>query len=431
MLPATAGAALRTETLRAGPYTLGEYKTEMLRLRVPRPSVNGYVTYMHSRLVDGRGRVVTIRDGMLHHVYFKNLDRYRLAGICGSRQKEVFYGTGEEDQALDLPRGYGYRLAPGDRWEMTGMLMSHRYHAKKVWVRYKVTVDTARRTGVRPAWVRANGCGYDTAYHVRGDGGAGSVDDRAFRWKAPITGRIVAAGGHLHGGAINMQMREPACNDRVLFDNKPAFAPQSDILYHVKPRLHEAGPIQTSWFSSRTGIPVSRGEVLTLHGLYENDHARASVMAITHLYIAPRAHVPTGCVPLPRDARQSRPKPGTRPSAPYQPIPLYRLDRHHQPVSMEEPDGPTKMLLQGGPIALRAFQFQPEKVTIKSGSTIKWTFGDNTRHNITLASGPRAEGGQSGLKGEKSSTRFTTPGRYQLFCYLHPMTMHEQVTVLP
>ena len=430
-LPATARAELRTETLRAGPYTLGEYKTEMMKLQVPRPKASGYVTYMHSQLVDRRGRVITIQDGMLHHVFFKNMDRYRVAGICNSRQKEVFYGTGEENQALDLPRGYGYRLARRDRWEMSGMLMSHRYHRKKVWVQYKVSVDTARRTGVRPMWVRANGCGRSSIYNVTGDGPPGSVHDQVYRWRVPMTGRIVAAGGHLHGGAVNMQMREPSCRNRVLFDHKPSYAPQSHILYNVKPRLHEAGPIQTSWFSSRTGIPVSKGEVLNLHGLYENNHARAAVMAITHVYMDPRARVPNGCVPLPEDAHQSRPKPGTRPSAPYQPIPLYRLDRRHQPVHVPEPPGPAKMLRDGATIALRAFRFQPEKVTVNAGSTINWNFRDVARHSISLASGPRVVGPQAGTKGEKGSMRFTTPGRYQLFCYLHPMTMREQVTVLP
>jgi plastocyanin len=34
-------------------------------------------------------------------------------------------------------------------------------------------------------------------------------------------------------------------------------------------------------------------------------------------------------------------------------------------------------------------------------------------------------------RGGTADTQFALAGRYQLFCYLHPMTMHEQVTVLP
>ncbi len=431
LVPAAASAKVRTETLRAGPYALGGYRTQFLKESVPRPRASGYVTRMRASLVDARGRPVTIRDGMLHHVYFNNLSVLRTAGQCTSRQPEVFYGTGEENESLDLPPGYGYRLRRHDRWQMSGMLMSHRYRPKRVYVRYVVTTDTARRTAVRPLWVRANGCGSSSAYHVRGDGGPGSVDDRVDHWKVPIGGRIVASGGHLHAGAINLVMRQPSCGDRVLFDNAPSFAPADDLLYHVVPRLHEAGPIQTSWFTSKTGIPVAKGEVLDLHGLYANDHPRQSVMAITHVYIAPESQPPVGCSPLPADAHQTAPKAGERPSAPYQSIPLYTLDARHRPVVIDEPPGPSVPLADNALIDLRSFAFTPEKVTIAAGSTLQWRFDDLAAHNLTFASGPRAVAGQQLAKGGRTSTRFDTPGRYQLFCYLHPMTMHEQITVTP
>lgn len=431
VLPAVADAKLRTQVLRSGPFKLGNYRTEYLKQSVERPRFSGYVTKMHASLVDARGRKVTIADGMLHHVFFNNLDVLRVKGNCAARIPEVFYGTGEENQSLDLPAGYGYRLRKTDRWQMSGMLMSHRYAERKVFVQYKVTVDSRPRTPVRPLWVRANGCGQSSSYHVRGGGSPGSLDDRVYRWKVPIGGRIVAAGGHLHAGSKALQMRQPGCANRVLFDNKPSFAPPDDLLYRVVPRLHEAGPVQTSWFSSRTGIPVAKGETLDLHGVYEAQHPRASVMAITHVYIAPSKQAPVGCAPLPADAKQAAPKPGLRPSAPYQPLPLYTLDRRHRPVEMAEPEGPTTPLADGATVALRAFQFSPEKVVIKAGSTIRWRFGDVAEHNLSFASGPRAVAGQTQGRGTTSSTQFTTPGRYQLFCNLHPMTMREQITVVP
>ena len=432
ILPAVAEAKVRTQVLRSGPYQLGGYCTEFVEKSVERPRLSGYVTKMHASLVDGRGRRVNIDSGMLHHVFFNNLDVPRVKGNCNSQPPEVFYGTGEENQSLDLPAGYGYRLRKSDDWEMSGMLMSHRYSEKPVYIRYEVTVDTARRTPVRPLWVRANGCGSSSSYHVRGGGSPGTMDDRVFNWKVPITGRIVAAGGHLHGGSKNLQMRQPACGNRVLYDNKPFYAPADDLLYTIAPRLHEAGPVQTSWFKSRTGIPVTKGETLNLHGLYDAEHARASVMSITHVYVAPTKKAPpAGCSPLPKDAKQSGPKPGLRASAPYQPIPLYKFNRRHWPVELAEPEGRTRRLPDNGTVSLRAFQFSPAKVEIKAGSTIRWRFGDVAEHNITFASGPRAGAGQDGHKGQTTTTQFTTPGRYQFFCYLHPMTMRQQVTVTP
>jgi plastocyanin len=429
--PATAGAAEHDFTLRAGPYRMSRYETQFPNEFVRTPEVTGFLTRMHARLVDRRGDPVPVSTAMLHHVLFINQDRPRLPNGCAGGNSEGFYGTGEEDQSLDLPPGYGYRVRGRDRWRMSAMVMAHRFHTAKVYVEYSGTVDTSRElTGVRPFWLRANGCS-SSLYNVFGGGSPGTFTDRVNHWQAPITGRIVAAGGHLHAGSVGLQLRDPGCGDRVLFDATPFYAPADDLLYRAKPRLHEAGPVQTSWFSSPTGIPVAKGQPLDLHGLYENDHARQSVMAIAHIYIAPGGPAPVGCPPLPADARQATMKPGLRTSAPYEPIPLYRLDDRHLPVVLPEPEGTVQPLATGDTIALRNYRFQPfEKVVVTAGTTINWRFDDVADHNLTLASGPSALGGETMHRGGRASTQFNVPGRYQLFCYLHPMTMHEQVDVI-
>ncbi len=432
---APADASTHRFKLRAGPYKLAGYSTQFPETKVRTPRVKGFVTSMRARLVDSRGRPVLVDEAMLHHVFFNNIDRNRHPGNCSGTHPEVFYGTGEENEVMRFPAGYGYRLKRGDHWQMGAMIMGHRWRPSNVYVEYSGTVETKRLTGVRPFWVRANGCGIDSGYHVRGTGLPGTVDDRVNHWTVPMTGRIVAAGGHLHAGAINMELRDPACGDRVLLDNRPFYAPPTDLLYTAVPKLHEAGPVQTSWYTSGDGIPVAKGQRLDLHGLYEGQYARQLVMAITHIYIArsaPTDPAPSGCPPLPPDARQEPMQAGLRPRAPYEPIPLWRLDERKLPVRLDEPPGPVTPLADGGTIALKRFRFQPtEKVVVKAGSTINWRFDDATDHQLTQASGPRAVAGQTLGKGGRTSTRFDVPGRYQLFCYLHPMTMHEQVDVVP
>jgi len=53
------------------------------------------------------------------------------------------------------------------------------------------------------------------SYEVRGAGGPGAVQTDAFDWTVPMSGRIVAASGHLHGGAAEhvavRTANEPAC----------------------------------------------------------------------------------------------------------------------------------------------------------------------------------------------------------------------------
>ncbi len=430
VVPATAAAESQTRTYRAGPFTMADYNTQFLKQTVTAPRIDGFVTRMHAVLVDGHGRRVTLHDGMLHHVFFNNLSRDRVAGHCSANQPEVFYGTGEENQTLDLPRGYGYRVRATDRWQVSGMLMAHRFRPKRVWIRYRVTTTTAKQAEVRPFWVRANGCGHSSSYHVRGGGAPGALDVRTEHWRIPVSGRIVAAGGHLHAGSKALTMTQPRCGGRQLYDNTPFYAPPDDLVYTAIPRLHEAGPMATSWFESRTGIPVRKGETLDVTGVYDAAHARQSVMAITHVYVAV-GKAPTGCAALPADAHQSKMGPGMRASAPWEPIPLWRLDDHNAPVYLRAPTSTPQRLQSGSEVDLVDDTFAPDNVVITAGSSLTWRFEDVQPHNITFASGPRAVAGQTLAKGARASTQFDEPGTYQLFCYLHPMTMHEQVTVLP
>ena len=249
-----------------------------------------------------------------------------------------------------------------------------------------------------------------------------------------MTGRIVAAGGHLHAGAINLELRDPACGDRVLFDNKPFFAPPDDLLYTAIPRLHEAGPIQTSWFTSGEGIPVAKGQLLDLHGLYEGQYARQLVMAITHIYIAPGgASAPVGCPPLPRDARQERDAVG--------PAHLRALPADPALAARRAPPARQARRAAGADQgAGRRRHHRAARLSLpahgegrRSRPGRRSTGASTTPPTTTSASrpGPRAVAGQTMGKGGRTSTRFDVPGRYQLFCYLHPMTMREQVDVVP
>ena len=430
VLAAPAHAAEQSFKLRAGPYKMGRYETVFPDQHIPTPGVDGYVTELHASLVHADGSKVMVNEAMLHHLFFRNDSRNRVRN-CGSTRAESFYGTGEEDQSLDLPDGYGYRLRRHDVWAMGAMIMSHRYQASNVYLQYTGKVETSRRlTDVRPFWVRANGCN-TVAYNVYGGGAKGSVDDKVYKWKMPMSGRIVAAGGHLHAGAINLQLRDPNCANRVLFDNQPFYAAADDMMYTARPRLHEAGPTQTSWFSSAQGIPVRKGQELDLHGVYSNEYARQLVMSITHVYVAAGPAPKAKCPPMPADAHQAPMRAGMRTSAPYEAIPLYKLDGRHLPVVLKEPEGPKKTLKDNAWVDLKAYRFQPARIVVKSGTTLRWRFGDIAKHNITQASGPLAAAGQTGSKGDVDRTTFDAPGRYQFFCSLHPMTMHEQIDVVP
>jgi hypothetical protein len=97
-LPSAAQAARKTFVLRSAPVAIGGFDVEFPKLFVPAPKVDGYVVGMDARLVDTRGRAVTIRDVMLHHTVFYRRGAPDSQSDCAGKSQEAFYGTGEEDE---------------------------------------------------------------------------------------------------------------------------------------------------------------------------------------------------------------------------------------------------------------------------------------------------------------------------------------------
>jgi hypothetical protein len=426
---APAQAKQRTYTLRSGPITMGAFNVKYPRGRVPVPPANGSIVRMHARLVDARGRRVTIRDVMLHHIVFHRRRHSDVRGACTNQRAEPFYGTGEENQSLILPRGYGYRTRKTDRWRMASMLMSHSLRTLDVYIQYRVTVDDSPAlVPVRAFWVRANGCTDGIGYGVAGGGAPGAVDRRSFRWRFPVNGRIVAAGGHLHGGAKDMWLSQPRCRDRRLLDAAPGFARPEHLVYRAKPILHEPGPIDTRWFSSRSGIPVRKGETLRLSATYDAEQPHA-VMSIMHIYVAPARGAPKRCAALPRDRRQLR-KPGRfRRLPPRVTIPLNGLGRDGRVRPIIDPPWPVRALESGSIVDIGPDGYRPRHVALPAGGLLTWRVRGRTPHNVRFANGPRLIGTFTLENGETDTRQFTAPGRYELFCSLHPVTMHQIVDV--
>ena len=312
------------------------------------------------------------------------------------------------------------------------MYMSHRLEPVRVWLEYRVTIETSKRlTPVIPLWLRASGCDPDSSYTVDGGGAPGSIDTRSAQWAMPVSGRIVAAGAHLHGSAKDLVVSQPRCGDRTLVDHRPRYGPSDDPVYRVRPRLHEPGPIATGYFLSRQGIAVRQGELLTVTGRYDAELAHPAVMAITHVYLAPDEGVPEGCEPLPSDSRiHWTRKRGRDWVAPAQ-IPLTGLDARGRPIDLARAAGPNVDAAGSALVDLHRSLFGPANLSIALGGTVTWRSLDVDRHVVFLANGPRAVDGPLMRRGAVYSQRFTVPGTYNLFCYLHPVTMHQTLTVRP
>jgi hypothetical protein len=366
---------------------------------------------------------------MLHHIVFHRRRQSDVRGACTNRSAEPFYGTGEENQSLILPRGYGYRTRSTDRWRMASMLMSHSQRIMDVYIQYRVTIDDSPGlTPVRAFWVRANGCSSGIGYGVAGGGAPGAVDRRSFDWKLPVAGRIVAAGGHLHGGAKDMWLSQPSCNGRRLLDTAPAFARPEHLVYRARPLLHEPGPIDTRWFSSRRGIPVRKGDRLRLSATYDAEKPH-TVMSIMHIYVAPPRAKPRRCAPLPGDRRELRKPGGFRRQPPQVAVPLNEIDEDGRVRTINDPPWPLRPLASGSIVDIGANGYRPRHVELPAGGWLTWRVKGSTPHNVRFANGPHLINTFTLENGQKASRRFPVPGHYELFCSLHPVTMHQIVEV--
>jgi plastocyanin len=422
--------SLTTFVQRAGPFTVGSYGMFEDAVEVAPPPVNGAIVGMDARLVDTRGNVIPQHVAMLHHLVFTNggPDNERGDRACPlSASRERFYGTSEELRPLTLPRGYGYPTSAADKWRALLMVMHHRRGEREFFLEYRVTVDPRPVIPVTPHWLSVIPCVADPQWSVPGDGAGQHRRTREFT--IPEAGRIVAAGGHLHGGALGLELSQPACDDRLLLTANPAYAPKDDPLYAVTPLLHEPDPKAVSWWQSATGWPIRAGEALKVTAVYDGTRPHTRVMGIGHVYIAPAASGPAlRCAPAPQDARTLGPGfKGARWQPPNVRLTLARLGKdglaRPSTRASDAPSTDTRVTVDG-------FAFQPDHLEITAGSIVRWRFAERgVKHDVTLADGPLGFGSPWLSDGRRYGRRFTDPGRYLLQCSLHPAFMSQVITV--
>jgi plastocyanin len=426
-LPATAAAKTRTLTLRYGPVDMAGYETRTDTNNAAAPRLDGFITRMHAHLVDAAGRPVPQQRVMLHHVFFTNQSRGG-HGDCRPARTETFYGTGEEDQEIRMPPGYGYRIHRADRWKVGWMFMNHRHTRDRVYLQYTVTVTTDRTTApVTPYWISVS-CAQNKIYSVPGDAKP-ATDTKTRTWVVPRNGRIVAAGAHAHGGALRIGVTSRRCGELLSSDAR--YGTPDDPIYNLSPILHEPAPRSMSVLTSAQGWPVRRGERLRVTSTYSNAAPHSAVMGIMHLYIAPGRARPC----RPTDVQTHR---QDFPGAPGGAIPphvtpqLSKLGDDGVAHPITGPlDGPLRTLAGNATVAVRNAAFTPRRLSVPSGASVRWRFGDAIRHDVTLAGGPRAFASAYLTRGRTFRKRLTAPGEYRVFCSLHPVTMSQTIEVRP
>jgi plastocyanin len=310
------------------------------------------------------------------------------------------------------------------------MLMNHRLEADEVLIRYRVTWDDdPALQAVTPVGFDASHLRQGLVYDVPGGAPKGSTDIRTMARPSPVTGRIVAGLGHVHGGAKGLELSQPDCGDRVVYRSRPTWGLASHPFYNVKPILHEPGPINMSRFTSVQGIPVTKGQALKLTSRYDGHRPHTRVMGLMVVYVAPDESVTDGCGALPSDVQTLRTKTKGRPQPPLFRVPLTGLDKNGKAVTIQRPPGRTTVFDGDAVVDVTAFAFSAPNVVVPRGSSVTWRFPDATRHDVTIADGPLGFSSDNLAGGGSFTQKLDRPGTYKLFCSLHPVQMTQVVTV--
>ena len=197
---------------------------------------------------------------MLHHLVFTNggPDNRRGDRACPfNATRERFYGTSEELRPLTLPRGYGYPTEPGRQLARAADGDAPPRRRARVLLEYRVTVDPRPVIAVKPYWLSVIPCVSRPAV-VGARATAQGPHRRSREFTMPEAGRIVAVGGHLHGGALALDA-QPAGLRRPHARALQARATRRQGRPAVRgPRRCCTSPIRRSisWWQSATGWPI-------------------------------------------------------------------------------------------------------------------------------------------------------------------------------
>jgi len=93
------------------------------------------------------------------------------------------------------------------------------------------------------------------------------------------------------------------------------------------------------------------------------------------------------------------------------------------PASSAAPSG-------GGAVHIVNFEFQPQKLTVKAGTTVMWTNDDSAIHSIKDTSPLATPVSKDLAKGDTFSITYAQPGSYSYICGIHQY-MTGTVTVTP
>jgi hypothetical protein len=268
------GGETIVENYRIGPFNLAPAgqpgsDNEAAQANIPRPAGAFGMKAIDFDIVDAAGNAVGHQDVHMHHVVLMNTARR--STYCESRWPERFAASGSERTPISFPDPYAYLVGANESWSALWHIMNESTTARQVYIQYKVAYQPgANATNSRPVtpfFLDVTGCGA-SIYDVPGDGGPDSVHTNTRTWTMPWDGMLVGAGGHVHGGGINIGLRDEAtgieCTMTAHYE-------------HSHGGMHAPGSIDRC----QAHVKVNEGQRFSLVSRYDNSQPYEDVMGIS------------------------------------------------------------------------------------------------------------------------------------------------------
>ena len=269
------GGEIIQGTFRLGPFNLapdGQAGSESnsVQANIPRPAGAFGMKTINFDVVDAAGNPLPHSAVHLHHVLLMNPAHQDL--FCN--RTERFAGSGSERTPISLPDPYAYMVGANDNWSALWHIMNMSTTPQQVFIQYKIGYQpgaTAQNTrGVTPFFLDVTGCG-NSEYDVPGTGGPGSIHTNTRSWTMPWNGYHVSSGGHLHGGGIDITLRN---------DTTGQSCPMVAHYEHTHP--HDApGSIDRCLIHKR----ALQGQTFSVTSRYDNSEPHDAVMGIVLAYV--------------------------------------------------------------------------------------------------------------------------------------------------
>lgn len=253
-----------------GQHTHGGGHLGTVRVDVAKPCTDCYVTGFSPGLEYQDGSTANLDTGaMLHHAVWTAAGATDVTCGPGMPGGQRFFATGNERTDGTLPGGYGYYVDDSP-WHFAVELMNHTNRPKTLYV----TLDVSYRPAswgalkpVTPVWLDIDNCG-DSQYSV-----PAGPSHAVYRWTSTLTGKVVAAAGHLHDGGRRLVLRNQV-TDQTLCVSRAGYGGPG-YRGHISSMSTCSGSLGT----------VQKGQVLALHSYYDVPTARDDVMGIMLAYV--------------------------------------------------------------------------------------------------------------------------------------------------